>query len=271
MPSLRRRPSPARFVACLAAVLVAALALAGCAGSPPSAGTTATESGDAAAPPPPPSAPGMVLTGTVARVVDGDTVQVRVRGFDTVVRLIGIDTPETRHPSRAVECWGPEATARARALMPEGTAVRLETDPSQDARDRYGRLLAHVYTGGRSGADSVNRALVAAGAARVYVYRGAAFRHLDAFAGAQRAARAAGRGLWGPPCRGVTRTPAPARTAPSPPASATGRCDPNYTGACVPPFPPDVDCADVGRPVTVVGSDPHGLDSDGNGRGCERY
>lgn len=279
-----RPVSPVRPVGLLAA-LVVVLVLAGCAESQPSAGT-AVPGGDGAgasqspgapaegaappAPAQPRSAPGVVLTGTVARVVDGDTVQVRVRGFDTVVRLIGIDTPETRHPSRPVECWGPQATARARALMPEGVSVRLAGDPSQDLRDRYGRLLAHVYTGDRTGAASVNRALVAAGAARVYVYRGVPFRHVEAFRRAERAARAAGRGLWGPPCRGVTRAPEPARTAPVTPAPS-GRCDPNYSGACVPPYPPDVDCADIGRPVTVVGSDPHNLDSDGNGRGCERY
>jgi hypothetical protein len=45
-------------------------------------------------------------------------------------------------------------------------------------------------------------------------------------------------------------------------------CDPNYSG-CVPPYPPDVDCAEVGETVTVYGSDPHGLDADGDGRGCE--
>lgn len=213
---------------------------------------------------------GVVLEGTVSRVVDGDTIQVRVRGFDTVVRLIGVDTPETRHPSRPVECWGPEATARARALMPEGAPVRLQGDPSQDLRDRYGRLLAHVYTGGRTGAESVNRALIAAGAGRVYVHRGVPFRHVEAFRLAERRARAGARGLWGPPCRGVTRSPEPARTAPPAPSPA-GACDPNYTGACVPVYPPDVDCADIGRPVTVVGADPHNLDGDRNGRGCERF
>jgi micrococcal nuclease len=211
----------------------------------------------------------VALSGTVSRVVDGDTVQVRVRGFDTVVRLIGIDTPETRHPSRPVECWGPEATARARALMPEGASVRLRGDPGQDTRDRYGRLLAYVYTGDRDGAASVNRALVASGAARVYVYGGVPFRHVAAFRRAEAVARAAGRGLWGPPCRGATRAPAPA-PAPAPSGAPAG-CDPNYTGACVPPFPPDVDCADIGRPVTVVGADPHNFDADGNGRGCERF
>jgi hypothetical protein len=46
-------------------------------------------------------------------------------------------------------------------------------------------------------------------------------------------------------------------------------CDPDYSGACVPPYPPDLDCADIGQPVRVEGSDPHGLDRDGDGAGCE--
>jgi hypothetical protein len=59
--------------------------------------------------------------------------------------------------------------------------------------------------------------------------------------------------------------PSPGSADP-PPTSAS--CDPNYSG-CVPPYPPDVDCADVGGPVSVYGSDPHGLDADGDGVGCE--
>jgi micrococcal nuclease len=170
------------------ACLAVALALAGC--SAPDE------------PPEPSAARAAALDATVERVVDGDTVRVRSRGFDDTVRLVGIDTPETRHPQRGVECFGPEATAAARRQLPEGRTVRLETDPTQATRDRYGRLLAHVYLGSRRGADSVNRALVASGHARVYVYRGVRFTHAAAFEAAERSARAAGRGLWGPPCRG---------------------------------------------------------------------
>jgi hypothetical protein len=61
-----------------------------------------------------------------------------------------------------------------------------------------------------------------------------------------------------------------ARPAPAeePPADPGGDCDPNYS-PCVPPYPPDLDCPDVGGPVTVKGSDPHGLDADNDGKGCE--
>jgi hypothetical protein len=63
------------------------------------------------------------------------------------VRLIGIDTPETRHPSEPVQCFGPAASARTARLLPAGQRVRLVTDGTQDVRDRYGRLLG-LHCGG---------------------------------------------------------------------------------------------------------------------------
>ena len=80
---------------------------------------------------------------TVVRVVDGDTIVVHIGGHDENVRLIGIDTPETHKPDTPVECFGPQASDRMTALLPAGTIVRLVRD--EEARDRYGRLLAYVY------------------------------------------------------------------------------------------------------------------------------
>lgn len=151
-----------------------------------------------------------MLNGTVSDVVDGDTVKVVARGFETTVRLVGIDTPETRRPGTPIQCFGPEATARTERLLPVGRAVRVVSDPTQDVRDRYGRFLGYVLTGGRGGpTGSVNFALVASGHAKVYVYRGIRFRHAAPFFRAQHRARAAGRGLWGPPCNGDTSKPDP--------------------------------------------------------------
>ena len=210
------------------------------------------------------------LTGTVSRSVDGDTIHVRVRGFDDTVRLVGIDTPETKRPGTPVQCFGTAASQRTERMLPPGTAIRLETDPTQATRDRYGRLLAYVYKGGRAGvAGSVNYALVAAGYAKVYVYGGVPFRYATAFQRAQSRARSSGLGLWGPPCRGNTSRPAGVSRA-ARPASVGGSCNPNYT-PCVPNSATDLDCRDIGHPVTVVGSDPYRLDGDGDGRACESY
>ena len=219
-----------------------------------------------------PGAGAVTLEATVVSVVDGDTIKVRARGALTTVRMVGIDTPETRHPSKPVQCFGPAATRAAKRLLPPGRAVRLVTDSTQDTRDRYGRLLAYVYPRGKSGArGSVNYALVASGSAKVYVYRGVPFQHAGAFSAAQGKARTAGVGLWGGSCRGNTTKPDPgtARPAPAPRPAPGGNCDPNYSGACVPLSSSDLDCADIPAAVRVVGRDPHRLDGDGDGRACE--
>ena len=213
-----------------------------------------------------PAARAVTLRGDVSDVVDGDTIKVVVRGFETTVRLVGIDAPETRDPRRPVECFGPQASARTAALLPVGQAVRLVTDPTQATRDRYGRLLAYVYEPGHSGArGSVNFALVATGYAKVYVYGGVRFEYAVPFFRAQHRARKAGNGLWGPPCNGNTTKPDPGTRS-----AVRGRCDPDYAGACIPPPPPDVNCDQItARNFRVVGTDVDHLDVDGDGIACE--
>lgn len=140
--------------------------------------------------PPPTSTPGE--SARVVDVVDGDTVEVAVGGRTESVRLLGIDTPETVDPDRPVGCFGPEASARTAALLPEGTEVVLERDV--EGRDHFGRLLAYVF---RADDDAfVNEVLVAEGFAEVLVIEpnGAYAPRLRA---AESAARAAGAGLWG--------------------------------------------------------------------------
>lgn len=127
----------------------------------------------------------------VERVVDGDTIEVNIAGREETVRLIGIDTPETKKPDTPVECFGPEASARLAELLPEGTPVRLERDI--DARDRYGRLLAYVY---REPDDLfVNVVLVDEGLARPYPFAPNT-THAARFAAAADVARSNGVGLW---------------------------------------------------------------------------
>ncbi len=138
---------------------------------------------------------GAVVTGTATRVTDGDTIRVDIGESRTErVRLIGIDAPETDHPDPARRCLGDEAARTAEELLPADTAVRLETDPTQDVRDRHDRLLAYVHPRGES--VSVNETLLRRGAATVYVYRGHPFARHAAFVRAEREARDARRGLW---------------------------------------------------------------------------
>ena len=75
-------------------------------------------------------------------MIDGDTIEVDMNGSQYTVRYIGMDTPETVHPTRGVEPYGHEASKRNRELV-EGKTVYLEKDISET--DRYGRLLRYVY------------------------------------------------------------------------------------------------------------------------------
>lgn len=85
-------------------------------------------------------------TATVERVIDGDTVDVSYRGEVERVRLLNVDTPETKDPDQPIECMGPEATTYLEDLLPGGTPVILEFD--QERTDQYGRLLAGVMLDG---------------------------------------------------------------------------------------------------------------------------
>ena len=133
---------------------------------------------------------GRVL-GTVTAVADGDTITVRVGGTEEQIRLIGVDTPETVHPTKPTQCWGPEASGRTKALLPSGTQVSIARDV--EARDAFGRLLAYVW---RTSDDLfVNRDLVAGGWARPYPYPPNT-AHEAEFEAAAFAARRDGLGLW---------------------------------------------------------------------------
>ena len=205
----------------------------------------------------------------VLRVVDGDTVEVAYRGSAVSVRVIGIDTPETVHPSEPVECGGPQASAMASRLL-SGTKVRLVFDRSQGRTDYYGRTLAYLEA---PGVGDFGLAMIRAGRAAEYTYD-TAYARQSRYLAAQRSAQAHHRGVWNG-CGGVDTPlrsgPAAAQAVPSPShgGGASGRaCDPNYD-PCVPPYPPDLDCSDVDGPIRVLGDDPHGFDGDGDGIGCD--
>ena len=132
------------------------------------------------------------LAATVTHVVDGDTVDLRLgSGATERARLLGIDTPETVKPNTPVQCYGPEASARTKDLLPPGTPVAVQRD--QEARDRYGRLLVYLWR--RNDGMFVNRSLVADGYARTLsIEPNTAHRAL--LADALRSARSSGAGLW---------------------------------------------------------------------------
>ena len=168
-PRRRRRRSTTVLVA-LAAGLV--LGVAGCRSAASSGGPV----------------PGI---GTVVRVIDGDTVDVRLEGRNERIRLIGVDTPESVDEDRPVQCFGAEASARTTALLPVGAEVRVERD--EVTRDRYGRLLAYLW---RTDDDLlVNLDLVEGGYADAVTF-GDNEALYGVLAAAEARARASGAGLW---------------------------------------------------------------------------
>ncbi|MFJ7258853.1 thermonuclease family protein [Streptomyces globosus] len=193
------------------------------------------------------------VAGVVVRVVDGDTVELRRSGSLVRVRLLGVDAPEVG------SCFAGDSTARLRELLPTGSAVRVEYDT--EPKDRYGRHLLYVWN---ARGVFVNEALARGGHAVGELHPPNRARHPQIAAAAD-AARRAGAGLWS----GCASSPAPrpaSSPAPRPP-------DAPAAPAGLPPGPPagvpDVDCSDLDGPVWVGDADPHRLDRDGDGIGCD--
>jgi micrococcal nuclease len=128
--------------------------------------------------------------GRVVKVVDGDTIHVLVSGRREKVRYIGVDTPETKHPTKGVQCYG-RAAAAFNGRLVGGQRVRLVRDLEE--RDRYGRLLAYVYRA-RDGLF-VNAELARLGYALPLTIP-PDVRHAARFAALARQARHTRRGMW---------------------------------------------------------------------------
>jgi len=210
----------------------------------------------------PVASPGEQRTYAVARVIDGDTIALTT---GQRVRLVQIDAPELS----GSECYSAKAKATLVRVLPRGASVRLEFDRRLDRADRYGRLLAYVW----KGQANVNVALVSRGAASVWFFEGVRGKYSARLLAAARTARAAKRGLWNA-CPGTRLDPARAVETGGAAAGSSGTgggCDPSYPDACIPSPPPDLDCKDVGQKVRVRPPDPHRLDGDGDGWGCESY
>ncbi|MCW2958048.1 MAG: thermonuclease family protein [Solirubrobacterales bacterium] len=134
--------------------------------------------------------PGQRLSGRVVRVVDGDTVHVRVGGTEETVRYIGLDTPESVKPDTPVECYGKEA-GRRNAELVDGRAVALVV--GAETRDRYERLLAYVYT--TADGRFVNAELLREGFAETLTIP-PNDRYAPRFRALANAAKRAKKGLW---------------------------------------------------------------------------
>ena len=234
--------------------------------------------------------PDEVEEARLLRVVDGDTFEVELDGVSNRVRIYRADTPETQNERH---CGGEEATAFlawALGFNDNGDVVYLERDENE--RDQYGRELAYVWFEVDGDPYLLNHVLINNGWAEDVNYGDE--RYDEELEEAAEFAERHELGVWGlcggfeipltevpeaPPTnsgasstRGTDPAPAPIPApdpAPAQPAPAAG-CDPSYPDVCVPAYPPDVNCRDV--PYTMIRTlppDPHGLDGDSDGWGCE--
>lgn len=136
----------------------------------------------------------------VSRVVDGDTIIVEINGTEERVRFIGVDTPETKHPKKGVEHFGPEASAFTKEKL-DGKIVYLEKDVSD--RDRYNRILRYVwlenpgskYTDEDIKEKQFNAILVKEGYAKISTFP-PDVKNQDLYKELEKEAREKERGLW---------------------------------------------------------------------------
>lgn len=126
----------------------------------------------------------------VVKFDDGDTIEVDMNGTSEIVRFIGVDTPETHKPNTPVQCYGPEASDYTKRLI-GGQKVRLEADPLNTNRDRYGRLLRYIYLPDNT---LVEQKLIAEGYGFAYTYFPSS-KNVE-FSALEQQAQKAGKGLW---------------------------------------------------------------------------
>jgi|GEM_PF-1148651 len=207
----------------------------------------------------------------VINVIDGDTIKVE---GGQAVRYIGIDTPETVHPSKPVQCYGKEASDKNKELV-GGKEVKLEKDVSET--DKYGRLLRYVWLGDML----VNEYLVREGYAQSSSYP-PDVKYQDRFIEAQRQAREEKRGLWGDVCNAQStqtkqaqqqqtttstqntqqttkQTTAPPQTQTQPPNQTSG----SYTCDCSKTCSQMSSCAEAQYQLNICGCGARDADKDG--------
>lgn len=130
-------------------------------------------------------------TAKVIRVIDGDTIKVLINSKEETVRLIGIDTPETVDPRKPVQCFGIEASNKAKEVL-TGKTITLESDPTQGNRDKYGRLLQYVFID----RVNINKLMISEGYAHEYTYKSNPYKYQLEFIQAEKDARQNKKGLW---------------------------------------------------------------------------
>lgn len=136
-------------------------------------------------------APSQTGWSNVLSIEDGDTITVDIDGQSEKVRLVGVDTPETRDPRTSVQCFGRAASEFTKSLI-GSNQIRLETDKLSDNRDRYDRLLRYVYLPDNK---LLNAELIRQGYG--FAYTVFPFDKMEEFRQLEKQARESELGLWG--------------------------------------------------------------------------
>jgi micrococcal nuclease len=132
----------------------------------------------------------------VIDVLDGDTIVANVKGHEVTVRLIGIDTPEVVDPRKPVQCYGREASAKAKEIL-KNQEIYIEKDELKEKTgdyDIYGRVLAYIYLSDRS---LYNRYMIENGYAKEYTFNKEKYKYQKEFKALQTKAKKEKLGLWG--------------------------------------------------------------------------
>ena len=127
----------------------------------------------------------------VVNVIDGDTIDIYQNNKVERVRLLGINTPETVDPRKGVECYGPEASQKLKEILTD-KIVKIEGDPSQDDKDKYGRLLRYIFLND----ENINEKMIKEGYAFEYTYNKHPYLYQKEFKLDQIHARKNKLGLW---------------------------------------------------------------------------
>lgn len=131
-------------------------------------------------------------TAKVSKVVDGDTVEASLNNKKEIIRLIGIDAPETVYPKMPAQCFGQEASNKAREIL-SGKTIILESDPTQGDRDEYGRLLRYVFL---QDGTNFNKFMISEGYAHEYTFKGSFYKYQSEFKDTGVKAQENKKGLW---------------------------------------------------------------------------
>lgn len=199
----------------------------------------------------------------VVKVIDGDTFSVEIDGVIETIRLIGLDTPETVHPSKPVECFGQEASNKAKQIL-SGQRVELEQDPTQGELDKYGRLLAYAYL---EDGTFFNKMMIEDGYGFEYTYV-IPYKYQTEFQSAESQARTLKKGLWADGVCDVaeTTTTTETQTNQTPPP-ADYEC--SYNAYNCSDFYTHAEAQVIYEACGGVNNDIHRLDRDKDGLACE--